>query len=64
MKTITNENLGSFSRFRFRNREATRFPNQHPGIRNQHAGHAQATAAGQTYEAKHNPKDFLSLSIS
>ena len=51
---ITNENLEILFCFRFRNGKANKFPQIFFRIcfRNGHVGHAQATAAGHTYEAK------------
>ena len=65
-ETITNENLGSFFHFRFRNGQANKIPQIFFRIcfRNDRVGHAHATTAGHTYERNQNPRDFLSLSLS
>ena len=49
---ITNENLEILFRFRFRNGKTNKFPQIFFRIRfcNGYVGHAQATAAGHTYE--------------
>ena len=57
---ITNENLEILFRFRFRNGKANKFPQIFFCIRfrNGHVGHAQATAAGHTYESKIKSQRF------
>ena len=61
---VTNENLGMFVCFRSRNGKAGVVPQIFFRIcfHNEHVGHAEATAAGETYETNQNPRDFLSFS--
>ena len=51
-RTIANEDLGIFSRFRFRIGEANSFFKIlfRNCFRNEHVGHAQATTAGHYYK--------------
>ena len=58
---ITNEDLGIFARFRFRNGKANEFPQILFRIcfRIQHARHAQATTARHTHQKSKIPKVFF-----